>query len=511
VAGLQSGRHRRFLFLAALETGISVVVTTSRQNILLETNLNGRSVTVMGLGTFGGAAGAVEFLCRRGARVTVSDLRDSSELAQQVDRIDKLPGHRIDWRLGEHRREDFVEAELVVVNPAVPIDSPWLELATRCGARLTTEIGLFWEVCPARTIAVTGSNGKSTTTAMIHSILEASGQTAWLGGNIGGSLLPRLDSIGSDDWVVLELSSFQLEHLDRQHAAADIAVVTNFTPNHLDRHGTLDAYRHAKQAILRWQSTDAACVLSELDPDVAAWPVESRRFGFGQAVGQGVGQGVFLSAVEPQTAVVRLGGMEAEIPLGHWVDGPGFHNRLNAAAATAAALLAGADISDVRHGLEQFIGLPHRLQLVARRDGLCFYNDSLATTPESVEVALASFDSPVVLLAGGYDKRVSLEGLAESIAGGARAVALMGQTAEAVDGLLDELSFGGLRRVCGSLEEAVGWAVEQSESGDNIVLSPGCASYDWFRSFRERGDEFTRLVGGTYSGTLPSAPGTSCT
>jgi len=490
VAGLQSGRHRRFLFLAALETGISVVVTTSRQNALLETNLNGRSVTVMGLGTFGGAAGAVEFLCRRGARVTVSDLRDSSELAHQVEKLDNLPGHRIVWRLGEHRREDFVEAELVVVNPAVPIDSPWLELATCCGARLTTEIGLFWELCPARTIAVTGSNGKSTTTAMIHSILEASGQAAWLGGNIGGSLLPRLDSIGSDDWVVLELSSFQLEHLDRQHAAADIAVVTNFTPNHLDRHGTLDAYRHAKQAILRWQSTDAACVLNELDPDVAAWPVESRRFGFGQ----GVGLGVFLSEVDQQTAVVRLGGMEAEIPLGHWVDGPGFHNRLNAAAATAAALLAGADIADVRYGLEQFVGLPHRLQLVARRDGLCFYNDSLATTPESVAAAIDAFDAPIVLLAGGYDKQVELAGLADTIAGGVKAVALLGQTAETLDRLLSNRIPAKPRQVCGSFDEAFGWAAAASDPGDVVLLSPGCASYDWFPSFRERGEAFIRLA-----------------
>ena len=494
---MQSGRRHHFLFLADPETGISVVVNTSSP----PEDLRGLPVTVMGLGTFGGAVGAVEFLCRRGAQVTVTDRRDARELADSIGELKHLAGPPITWRLGEHRAEDFSGAGLVVANPAVPLSSQWLQLAEAKGARVTTEIGLFWELCPARTIAVTGSNGKSTTTAMIHSILEASGQTAWLGGNIGGSLLGSLETIGSDDWVVLELSSFQLEHLDRQQAAPDIAVVTNLTPNHLDRHGTLDAYRHAKQAILRWQPSHAACVLNELDPDVSAWPVAARRLGFG--VDRGAGAGVFLREEDHETAVVRIGENEIEVPLGHWIEGPGDHNRLNAAAATAAAIVAGAQIADVRRGLQQFRGLPHRLQLVARRGGLSFYNDSLATTPESVEMALASFASPVVLLAGGYDKQVPLEGLAETIAGGTRAVALMGQTAEEVNRLLDELSFGGLRRVCGSLEEAFTWAVEQSESGDNIVLSPGCASYDWFTSFRERGEEFTRLASNPGLGLAP--------
>ncbi len=446
----------------------------------------------MGLGTFGGGAGAVEFLCRQGARVTVTDRRGADLMAAEVARLDGLPGSRITWRLGEHRAEDFTAAQLVVVNPAVPLESPWLELAGSAGARLTTEIGLFWELCPAATIGVTGSNGKSTTTAMIHAILEASGQTVWLGGNIGGSLLNELDSIRPDDRVVLELSSFQLEHLDRQQAAPDIAVVTNLSPNHLDRHGTLDAYRHAKQAILRWQTSGSMCVLNDLDPDVSGWPVHGQRFGFG--IDQGTGQGVFLFEEDHQVASVRMRDLAVEIPLGHWIATAGHHDRLNAAAATAAALLAGAGIDDVRHGLQGFDGLPHRLQLVVETGGRSFYDDSLATTPESVEVALASFASPVVLLAGGYDKRLPLEGLARTIAGGTRAVALMGQTAGELERLLDELGWDGPWRVCESFDEAFDWAIAQSRPGDNIVLSPGCASYDWFSSFRERGEEFARLA-----------------
>lgn len=455
------------------------------------TVLPGARVTVMGLGTFGGGVGAARFLAGRGAHVTVTDLRDAELLADSCRRLDGVPG--ISWQLGEHCEEDFRGVDLVVVNPAVPPESPWVEIARQSGALLTTEIGLFWQLNPARTIAVTGSNGKSTTAAMIHAILDAGGDgRVWLGGNIGGSLLEQLDVMAATDWVVLELSSFQLEHLDRQQAAAEIAVVTNLTPNHLDRHHTLDAYRHAKQTILRWQSAGQAAVLSSDDPDVARWPAAGCRLGFGRDTG--CGAGVFLSALDDQSAIVRIGEMAREIPLGGWVGIPGRHNLQNAAAATAAALLAGAGIADVRRGLQQFTGLPHRLQLVAECRGRRFYNDSLATTPESVAVALAAFDAPVVLLAGGYDKQVPLTGLAGSIGEHAKAVALMGETAGELDrhlaGQVNEVR----RSVCGSLEEAFTWAVAQSAPGDNILLSPGCASYDWFTSFRERGEAFGQLA-----------------
>jgi len=455
----------------------------------------GARVTVMGLGSFGGGVGAARFLAGRGAQVTVTDLRDDEALADSCRQLDGVPG--INWRLGEHREEDFRDVDLVVVNPAVASESPWVEIARQSGALLTTEIGLFWQLNPGRTIAVTGSNGKSTTAAMIHAILDAGGEgRTWLGGNIGGSLLEQLDAMASTDWVVLELSSFQLEHLDRQKAAAEIAVVTNLTPNHLDRHHTLDAYRHAKQAILRWQSPGQAAVLSSDDPDVAGWTTAGCRLGFGRDTG--CGAGVFLGefADADQAAIVRVGEVSREIPLGGWVRIPGRHNLHNAAAATAAALLAGAGIADVRRGLQQFAGLPHRLQLVAECRGRRFYNDSLATTPESVAVALAAFDDPVVLLAGGYDKQIPLAGLADSIGEHAKAIALMGETAGMLDRHLADQSNQIPRSVCGSLEQAFAWAIAQSSPGDNILLSPGCASYDWFTSFRERGKAFEQLARG---------------
>ncbi|NOX54040.1 MAG: UDP-N-acetylmuramoyl-L-alanine--D-glutamate ligase [Planctomycetes bacterium] len=447
----------------------------------------------MGLGTFGGGTGALRFLLEQGAHVTATDLRNAEQLGLRLS--DWGPPGRVNWRLGGHDERDFREADLVVVNPAVPLDSPLLEIARRHGIPLTTEISLFWQNNPARVIAVTGSNGKSTTAAMIHAILRAAGWVAWLGGNIGHSLLADLPNIKSQHWVVLEVSSFQLEHLDCLQARPDVAVVTNFSPNHLDRHGTLDAYRRAKQALLRWQTGGDVSVLNQDDPDVANWPTAARRVWFGFLDRRR--EGVFV-APDTGRAVVRWNGFEQSLPLGQWVRLPGPHNLQNAAAAATATLAAGVSVDALQTGLETFSGLPHRLQFVGEVDGRQFYNDSLATTPESAITALRSFSpsQPIVLLAGGYDKGVDLSRFADAIVRHARVAALMGQTAATLEQLLGERdSTGSVRHVvCTDFERAFQWAVQQSRPGDIVLLSPGCASYDWFRNFAERGERFIALV-----------------
>jgi UDP-N-acetylmuramoylalanine--D-glutamate ligase len=272
-----------------------------------------------------------------------------------------------------------------------------------------------------------------------------------------------------------------------------VAVVTNFSPNHLDRHGTIDVYRRAKQTILRWQDAAAVAVLNSDDPDVWTWPTRGRRFGFGDADAGGCGAfgggGVVTFRNENRSLT---------LPITQWCRLPGRHNLRNAAAAACAALAMDVDVSAVQAGIEGFRALPHRLQLVGEAAGRRFYNDSKATTPESLQVALEAFAEPIVLLAGGYDKHVDLGPMAESIARRARAVALMGRTA---DRLLERIqrSVGAQSiraRPCRSLEDAFAWAVMNSEPGDAILLSPGCASYDWFRDYRERGERFTKLARG---------------
>lgn len=458
-----------------------------------------RRVTVMGLGSFGGGAGAVEFLVQRGAVVTVTDLRDETQLAEVIASLQSTPPAC--WKLGRHDEEDFSQAELIVVNPAVRRDHPLLNLAASRGVPLTSEMNLFWQHQPAQVVAVTGSNGKSTTTAMIHAILQACESPAekqarfpgraWLGGNIGQSLLPVVDEIHPQDTVVLELSSFQLTDLDRLQVRPQVSVITNFSPNHLDWHDTLDHYRRAKQTMLRWQSPDDLAVLNAEDADVRSWPTRGRRLLFGfRDHGD---EGTFLRR---DTVVWRSAGVEIEFPLQSWLKLPGRHNLANALAATAAALSQGVSLDQVRQGIEHYRPLPHRLEFVGEVLGRKFYNDSLATTPESAMVGLQSFTDPVVLLAGGYDKQIDLAEMARQIAAGAKAVALMGQTAQKLRAPIEQAAN---RRVVASdplpdFATAFQWAWDQSAPGDVILLSPGCASYDWFRNFADRGMQFTRLV-----------------
>lgn len=438
----------------------------------IQTDFRGKRVTVMGLGRFGGGVAVVRFLAERGASVTVTDLLPAAELEASLAQLDGCPLTGL--HLDGHRDRDFTEADLIVVNPAVPQNSPYLDPARRRNVPLTSEMNLFWQHNRGRVIGVTGTNGKSTTAAMIHCLLQAAGLRCWLGGNIGNSLLPVVDEIMPHDWVVLELSSFQLEDLNRLKRSPQVAVVTNFSANHLDRHGSVTAYRQAKQTILRWQRPDDIAILNGDDPDVSQWMTQGR---------------IYLARRDSHGAqwedVIQL---------------PGEHNRRNAMLAACAAATIGVPDDAIRKGLQRFTGLTHRLQFVAEINGRRFYNDSKATTPEATIAALGSFSHPVILLAGGYDKRVDLSAMAEAITENTKAVALMGQTAQALAEHMRrvhgqwESPGEPTMRICGTFDEAFRWAVEQSQPGDVILLSPGCASYDSFRNFDERGNRFVELV-----------------
>ena len=450
-----------------------------------------RRVTVMGLGSFGGGLGAVQFLVQQGARVTVTDVRAAAELAEPLAELEKSPPARL--HLGGHHAADFTETDLLVVSPAVPKNNPFLKLAVQAGVPITSEMNLFWQLNPAPVVAVTGSNGKSTTTAMTHAILAATGRTCWLGGNIGRSLLPLVDQIQPSDAVVLELSSFQLEDLDHLQRSPQVAIVTNFAPNHLDRHGTLANYRTAKQTLLRWQSAQEWAVLNQDDPDVSNWPTKSQTLHFGLH-DQGR-EGLFLTT--ERTAKFRYQGVERTFPLPEWLTLPGAHNRQNAMAAACAACAWGVADAAIEQGLRGYRALPHRLELVCEAAGRRFYNDSLATTPESAMVALAAFEQPIILFAGGYDKGSDLTDMARAIATKpAKAVALMGTTGPRLNQLLDQFDpeHQVPRTVSADFTSAFQWAIEHSLPGDVLLMSPGCASYDWFHNFVDRGNQFRDLA-----------------
>lgn len=461
-----------------------------------------QQVLVMGLGAFGGGLGAVRFLAQRGARVTVTDQRSSEALADSLRQLEDVPG--VDYRLGGHAVEDFQHADLIVVNPAVRRDHPCLQAARDSQVPLTSEMNLFWQWNPARVVAVTGSNGKSTTTAMTHAMLSQSSQRAWLGGNLGVSLLPVVDQIRPQDVVVLELSSFQLEDLDRIEARPDVGIVTNFAPNHLDWHPTLESYRTAKQALLRWQDGSDAAVLNADDQDVSVWPTRGDRLLFGLSDHRQ--DGVFLAS--DGSVMSRRDGVTTRLPIRESLKLPGRHNLANAMAAACASLRWGIEAPGIAAALAGYEPLPHRLQFVARVEDRVFYNDSLATTPESAIVGLEAFSEPVVLLAGGYDKHVDLSEFAGVIARRARAVALMGQTASELRDVIARTP-GAVCEVSGPLAsfgEAFEWAVAVSKPGEVILLSPGCASYDWFRNFADRGSQFVERVFAWASRKNPEKP-----
>jgi UDP-N-acetylmuramoylalanine--D-glutamate ligase len=418
----------------------------------------------MGLGQFGGGAAAARWLARQGVIVTVTDLADEKSLATALH---CFSGSAIAaCHLGGHRECDFREADLVVVNPAVRPDNPWLAIARASGAWLTTEIDLFLAASPAASIGVTGSNGKSTTAAMIAAMLQAAGRRTWLGGNIGGSLLDRLDEIQPGDAVVLELSSFQLTYVRPETRLPRIGVITSFSPNHLDWHADMNDYAAAKQILLRRQHADDLAVLNVHDARLASWEGRAGR------------------RLMPLFPVY-------ELPI---LQMPGWHNRINAACAASAALAAGCSREAINCGLTAFRGLPQRMERIAEIKGRTFYNDSTSTTPESTIAALESLDRPVILLAGGHDKGLDFTAMVEAIGRLAAAAGFFGEIGPMLHDRL-KVSHADCNSIAApTLDAALDWCWGVSQAGDSIVLSPGCSSHDQFRNFRERGERFSELV-----------------
>ncbi len=467
------------------------------------TDLKGKRVTVMGLGRFGGGIGVTRWLCRQGAVVTVSDRAGHDELRDSIDQLGDLD---VSFDLGGHDMTLLKRTDLLVVSPAVNKDkSKFFGQAMLSGIPWTTEMNLFFPRCPGRIVGVTGSVGKSTTTAMVGRLLEAavrglpedSRPRVWVGGNIGRSLLLDLPDMRSEDFVVLELSSFQLEDLGGLGLSPPVALMTSLRPNHLDRHGDFDSYARAKCEIFANQdpATDQAIVCGEEGAAV-------------QAVSATLGglEGVWLYGLDEDgtPTVIRRGsrtGPSDETRLELWdalsLSLPGRHNRLNAAAAMAVACALDLPRRAWSDALDGFEGLPHRLQFVGEVDGVGYYNDSKSTTPEAAITALNAFQQPAVILLGGYDKKASFDELAECVASRARAAVCYGATGkqihQAIDAKLD-IDSDLLVFDAETFDQALEVARQTAEPGDVVLLSPGCASWDLFTNYEERGEVFSRKV-----------------
>jgi len=492
-----------------------------------ETPFAGQRVVIVGLARQGSAL--ARFFCAQGARVVITDARPASELQAEVATLSGLP---VQYVLGGHPLALLDECDLLCLSGGVPPETPLPQEARRRGIPLSNDSLLTLHMAPAPAVGITGSSGKTTTTSLVGQMLQAAGIRAWVGGNIGTPLIDRVEEIASDHWMVLELSSFQLQlfagmdHVAK-HAHSmgglQVAAVLNISPNHLDRHASMAHYIAAKANILHYQQeqgvrSDAVAVLG-VDNDVTGrwwregWvdieansgqeavhlPIVARRAGF--SLTQEVPEGAFLRGSGCSGRLVwRTAEREAVICTVGQLKLPGWHNVANILAALAISGAAGATPEAMAGVATRFTGVVHRLELVRERDEVRWYDDSIATAPERVVAALRSFAGPVVLLAGGRDKHLHWEEMADLTLERVRHLILFGEAAGTIAAAIDAAR---TRRptcsslevhVCQQLDEAVKVAAQVSQPGDVVLLSPGGTSFDAYRDFEHRGEHFRALV-----------------
>ncbi len=453
--------------------------------------LSGKTVVVLGFARQGQAL--ARWLPTVGANVIVSDTRDFGELADAVVDFLDVP---ITYALGGHPLELLDDANLVCLSGGVSPTVPIVVEAIERGIPISNDAQLFMERCAAPVIGITGSAGKTTTTTLVGRMCEAADRTTWVGGNIGDVLLNNLVDIQPDHTVVMELSSFQLELMSR---SPRIACILNVTPNHLDRHGTMEAYMAAKAHIFLHQKPDDICVFGYDDPgsNLLADDAPGRVAWF--SLREMVSDGAFMAG--NRLMVVGLGSPDRQphvVCAREDIRLRGEHNIQNVLAACAIAGAAGIPVEVMRETIRTFTGVAHRLEPVRTVDGVTYVNDSIATAPERVMAALRSFDEPIILLAGGRDKKLPWGEMATLTAQKARYLLTFGEFGQQIAEHVRAARLLGGRlegiEAFKTLDEAVKRASEIAQQGDVVLLSPGGTSYDSYEDFQARGDHFRALV-----------------
>lgn len=436
--------------------------------------VKGKKVGVLGVGVTN--IPILKLLLKCGARPVARDRNpDVSKLVTDLGEIE--------LKLGENYLDDMDE-EILFKTPGIRYDIPALCKARENGCIVTSEMEVFFEICPARIIAVTGSDGKTTTTNIIERILARAGYRTILGGNIGKNVLGEIEHISKEDIVVLEMSSFQLQTMKK---SPQIAVVTNISPNHLDWHTDMAEYIAAKENIVRYQKPGDLAVLNADNPLTSAFQNSAggdvRMFSYTEEIPEGVYQ---------KDGVIWYHGKE--ILKTEDIAIVGRHNVENYMAAIAAVYdLVSAE--DIRYTAKNFSGVEHRIEFVREKDGVRYYNDSIATTPTRTIAGLTAFTRKVILIAGGYDKKIPFEPLTEPIAKHVKNLILLGQTAPLLKKAAEAAGADApVIDVCDTFEEAVELAHRYAQFGDIVLLSPACASFGMFKDYKERGRKFKEIV-----------------
>ncbi|MFQ5656698.1 MAG: UDP-N-acetylmuramoyl-L-alanine--D-glutamate ligase [Candidatus Methylomirabilales bacterium] len=445
-------------------------------------DVQGKRVTVVGLARSGAAA--CKLLVSQGALVTGSDRRLSEEI--QTD-LEDLRRRGVNLELGRHEPKTFLQADLIIVSPGVDLNLPLLQEARSRGIRLWSEVELAFRASEAPFLAVTGTNGKSTTTTLIGLMMKHAGRRAMVAGNIGTALCDVVPALSREYWVVAEISSFQLETIETFRP--QVALLLNITPDHLDRHADLPAYLQAKAGVFVNQEPHDVAVVNAADPLAveAAARGKARQIFFSQR--QPVEEGAFL---DEGRLILCMGGKEETICDRAEMRLQGIHNTENALASVAAAGHLGIPARSMREVLTQFSGLEHRLEPVAEIAGVRYLNDSKGTNVGATMKSLESFPpGRVILIAGGLDKGADFRPLIPVVKERVKATILIGQAREKLEATLKQVS---PIRGAASLEEAVETAATLATQGDVVLLSPACASFDMFRDFEERGAVFKAAV-----------------
>ncbi len=444
-------------------------------------SMNGKEVAVLGIGV--STRPLIGLLCKAGAKVTACDKKTREQLGDTARQLEEM-GVRL--QLGEGYLENLTQ-EVIFRSPGIRPDLPSLEQAKAQGSRLTSEMEVFFEVCPCPILAVTGSDGKTTTTTLIAEMLKAEGKRVWLGGNIGQPLLPMAGEMKAEDFAVVELSSFQLMTMGK---APHVAVVTNVTPNHLDVHKGMEEYVSAKENIFLGQGADDLLVCN-LDNDLSAAmakkaPGKVRTFSRQEKVESGAwfeNDTIYYNG----TPWIR----REDIRI------PGIHNVENYMAAICAV----ADYIRPETALQvarEFAGVEHRIEFVREVRGVKYYNDAIATSPARAIAGLHSFDQKLIVIAGGYDKKIPFDAYGEEACHHVKLLILNGATApklrQAVENAPSYKDCGIQIAEKATLEEAVQFAWEQAQEGDIVTLSPVCASFDAYPNFMTKGRAYKEMV-----------------
>lgn len=458
-------------------------------------DFKGKKITVMGLGLHGGGTATVAFLSALGAKLVVTDLKTKEELAPSLEKLGNL--ENVEYVFGQHRVEDFTNVDMVIKNPSVPWTNKHIKLALEKNIPVEMDASLFFQLCKNPIVGITGTKGKTTTSALIFEILKEAGKNPVRAGSGQVAVLDKLKDLKEDSTVVFELSSWRLSALGRIRKSPQVAVLTNIYPDHLNYYKTMEEYIADKKYIFSNQKPEDFCVinwdneyLQKMEPEIKSQIIKfsEKRIGEGKFAYLNEGIVYFNDGTE-EKEVIRV----SEITL------KGSHNISNILAAVGAGCAMGAKIEQIKKGIQNFHGLPHRLEFVRELGGVKYYNDTSATTPESAIAGINSFSEPIVLIAGGSDKNLEMSEWGKIIAEKAKSVIfLKGAGTDKIISVMKknagEEAENKEFKIVDSMEKAVESARAEANQGDVVLLSPGAASFGLFTNEFDRGDKFRETV-----------------